>query len=72
MVVMKNRLPYYFRMFVALGYLVIGYMALMTPAGEVITGRKEWGMVLGIGCIVYGLFRAYRNVKMWDKPDHEE
>ena len=47
-------------------------MALMTPAGEVITGRKEWGMVLGIGCIVYGLFRAYRNVKMWDKPDHEE
>ena len=70
--VMKNQLPYYFRMFLALGYLFIGYMAIATPAGEVLTGRKEFGIAFGIACIGYGLFRSYRNVKMWDKPNHEQ
>jgi hypothetical protein len=70
--VMNNQLPYYFRMFVALGYIVIGVIALTTNAGEMMTGSKAFGMAFAFGCIAYGLFRAYRNQKKWDKPTHEE
>lgn len=71
MEIMKNQLPYYFRMFIALGYIVIGGIVLTTNAGEVLTGNRTFGFVFAFACIVYGIFRAYRNIKKWDKPSHE-
>lgn len=68
---MNNQLPYYFRMFLALAYVILGIFLMSTKAGEQITGKKEFGLIFGLVCIIYGLFRAYRNQKKWDKPTHE-
>jgi uncharacterized membrane protein HdeD (DUF308 family) len=69
---MKSQMPFYFRMFLALGYIILGIVALTTPAGELMTGSKVFGMVFGILVIIYGIFRAYRNVKRWDTLNHEK
>ncbi len=69
---MKNQLPFYFRMFLALAYIVMGLIILTTPAGEYMTGRKSFGMVFGALCIIYGVFRGYRNIKKWDTLNHEK
>lgn len=67
----KNMLPFYFRMLIALGYMVIGIIMLTTEAGLVMTGNKSFGWVFGIGCIVYGLFRMYRARKGLDRSSIE-
>ena len=68
---MKNQLPFYFRMFIALGYIILGIVAITTPAGEMMTGRKSYGIAFAVLCIGYGIYRAYRNVKKWDTMNHE-
>ena len=72
MIIMKNSFPFFIRMFIGLGYVVMGIVALVTPAGELLTKSKSWGMIVGVLLIIYGAFRTYRNVKMWDKTKYEE
>ncbi|MBL7816062.1 MAG: hypothetical protein JNL70_13680 [Saprospiraceae bacterium] len=67
----KSMLPFYFRMLIALGYLVIGIIMLTTDAGLLMTGTKTFGWVFGFGCIAYGLFRMYRARQGWDKSATE-
>jgi uncharacterized membrane protein HdeD (DUF308 family) len=71
MMTMKNQMPYYIRMFIALGYIVGGTICLTTPIAENALDSKKYGMLLGVLLIVYGLFRAYRNQKQWDTPNRE-
>jgi uncharacterized membrane protein HdeD (DUF308 family) len=68
---MKNHIPYYIRMFIALGYIVGGIICLTTPLAEMALESKKYGLLLGVLLIVYGLFRAYRNQKRWDAPNRE-
>lgn len=64
---MKNQVPYYFKMAIAVGYIILGLMALTTGAGEALVGNKTIAIVFGLACIVYGAFRIYRNQKRWDE-----
>ena len=68
---MKNQMPYYFRMFIALGYIVAGIISLTTPLAVRLLESKLYGMLLGVLLLSYGLFRAYRNQKRWDTKDYE-
>ena len=68
----KSMLPFYFRVFIALGYIVIGIIMLTTKAGLMMTGNKSFGFVFGIACLGYGAFRIYRARKRWDSPNYEE
>jgi hypothetical protein len=68
---MKNQAPYYFRMFIALGYIVLGVIFLTSKGGELLLGSKTMSLLLGGACIVYGLFRMFRNQKKWDKTNFE-
>jgi hypothetical protein len=72
MMTMKNQMPYYFRMFIALGYMVAGIISLTTPLAQQFLESKLYGMLLGILLFGYGLFRAYRNQKQWDVLNHEK
>lgn len=72
MMTMKNQMPYYIRMFIALGYVVGGIICLTTPFAAQRLESKFYGMMLGVVLLSYGLFRAYRNQKQWDVMNHEK
>lgn len=67
----KSSIPYYFRMFLGLGYLAIAAVFLSTQAGYLLLGNQNYGYAFGIACLVYGCFRMYRAAKNWDSPDRE-
>ena len=67
----KNSIPYYFRMFLGLGYLAIAAVFLTTQAGFLLLGNQNYGYAFGIACLIYGCFRMYRAAKNWDSPDRE-
>ena len=67
----KSMLPFYFRMLIAIGYMVIGVIMFTTDAGLLMTGNKAFGWIFGFGCIAYGLFRMYRARKGMDKSSIE-
>ncbi len=67
----KSSIPYYFRMFLGLGYLAIAAIFLSTKAGLYLLGNQNYGYAFGIACLVYGCFRMYRAAKNWDSPDRE-
>jgi hypothetical protein len=69
---MNNQVPYYIKMFLALGYIAIGIIVLTSDAGVALTGRKEYAFAFGALCIIYGIYRAYRNQKKWDETNHEK
>ena len=64
-------MPYYFRMFVALAYILAGLFVMTTKYVEVRLESKEMSMIFGALLLIYGLFRGYRNQKSWDKPNRE-
>ena len=67
----KSSLPYYFRMFLGVGYLAISAIFLSTKAGLYLLGDQKYGYAFGIACAIYGCFRMYRAAKNWDTPDRE-
>ena len=67
----KSMIPFYIRMLIAAGYIVIGIIMLTSEAGYLMTGNKAFGWIFGIGCILYGLFRMYRARNGWDKSSIE-
>ena len=67
----KSSIPYYFRMFLGLGYLAIAAVFLTTQAGFLLLGNQNYGYAFGIACLIYGCFRMYRAAKNWDSPDRE-
>jgi hypothetical protein len=67
----KSSIPYYFRMFLGIGYLAIAAIFLSTKAGLYLLGNQNYGYAFGIACLIYGCFRMYRAVKNWDTPDRE-
>lgn len=67
----KSSIPYYFRMFLGLGYLAIAAIFLFTKAGLYLLGNQNYGYVFGAACLIYGSFRMYRAAKNWDTPDRE-
>ncbi len=67
----KSSIPYYFRMFLGLGYLAIAAIFISTKAGLYLLGNQNYGYAFGAACAVYGLFRMYRAAKNWDTPDRE-
>lgn len=67
----KSMLPFYFRMFISIGYLVLGMVVLTTDVGLIMTGSNAFGWVFGSLCLIYGLFRMYRARKGMDKSSVE-
>ena len=64
----KSMMPFYFRMSIAIAYIVLGMVILTTDAGFIMTGSKAFGWVFGSLCLAYGLFRIYRARKNMDTP----
>ncbi len=64
----KSMLPFYFRMLIAVAYIVLGMIVLTTDAGFIMTGSKAFGWVFGSLCLIYGIFRIYRARKNMDTP----
>ena len=64
----KSMLPFYFRMAIAIAYIVLGFVVLNTDAGFIMTGSKTFGYIFGSLCLAYGLFRIYRARKNMDPP----
>ncbi len=58
-------MPYYLRMIVAALYIGLGLVLLTTNYGELLTGNKMYGIIIGLLFIVYGSFRFYRNQQNW-------
>jgi hypothetical protein len=67
----KSSIPYYFRMFLGIGYIAIAAIFLTTKAGFYLLGDQKYGYAFGVACLVYGCFRMYRAAKNWDTPDRE-
>jgi hypothetical protein len=67
----KSSIPYYFRMFLGIGYIAIAFIFLTTRVGEIWLGNQNYGYAFGAACLVYGSFRMYRAAKNWDTPDRE-
>lgn len=52
-------------MIVAALYIGLGLVLLTTNYGELLTGNKTYGIIIGLLFIAYGAFRFYRNQQNW-------
>lgn len=65
-------MSHYFRMAIAVTYIIMGIIFLSTNAGEILFGKKILGLLLGGLFIIYGGFRFYRAQQRWDKNSWEK
>lgn len=64
-----NQGPYYIKMLLAITYIIFGVVILTSDIVNLFAVKKEYMIIFGILCIIYGLYRGYRNQKQWDVPD---
>ncbi len=65
-------MSHYFRMAIAVTYIILGIIFFSTDAGKIIFGKNVYGLMLGGLFIIYGGFRFYRAQRKWDKNSWEK